>query len=607
MNDKFLEEASRPPLINLKASKPFSSGVKARFTAMTWEIDNKNGKILWMEGKTMGISKEKGYTETYNRIEPKTFKDIADFILEGGVCYVPCRKGFIEAIDNYLTELEAVTLARTQEARHSTSGLQDYLVYSHGGCRRIRKGNTHGIIFSFWEAFSQSIADRLQDSVSNPIPLEEFFPIFKAQFGLFELEGMSLRSMYSPGSVVSNLVSSTFARNMFTKIEDIPIKVLEDAHLAYSGGVFISSRNTRQEADSYDIVGAYPSEMSQLVSTSPEGMDWHDVKDVPKGKIKNMLLEEAFYAFLYCEIVPTHDQEIGPTSFRYKTSLGKSRLTDYVGPQRKWITIREYEFLVTYERASVDVLSGSIGVPTEVLKRGLAGTVAKLQRLKKNPEMGRLAKLSSQALSGKMGSSYPTRKLLGSLGDEDNPFLHFWKEIETQTSPIYNPIYASHVNGAIRAKVAFMSWKYSAYAIRSDQILVPKGTVIKEQGTNLGDWKFKGSGLFLNPDDILLDTPGTTFYLEKIQTSPYEESYRLPVTYITSVAGELGHTHYSRRPIAGIVKVNNSLRRMGSSARFPLSRKSRGALLDEGIKHRSPKDELDLQLISESGEDNAQL
>ncbi len=586
MDKNTVIEETLPLIENLQITPPIPPTERDRFTPMVWDLDDKN-RIKKLQGVIIDGDGD-GLVRTRDlECTPKSFADIADFILKGGTCYIPCSKKFLDIFTKRLSNLDKRELARTREL--TTGG---YHIKISKGCLLIRQGNKWGRVYSFWTALPKSVVRLLDEYDANPLSLTDFFKVFVLVMTAALKEDLSLSVLHSSASVISTYLLGCRAKLMFGKLNSIPFEVLEYAHQCYKGGRFEGSINHSKEYDYWDTIASHPSIIRTLLPCDSKHMEWRMVKDVPKEYLKRQLEEEAFYAFLTCYVVPTETYKLSPLILRFPTVFG-DRLAGFLGPQVVHLTLPEYLLLVTRGLASVDILDGCLGVPFDTQRR-LEGPIEKIYGLKKHPVLGRLLSSASQAFAGKMGSMW-TETI-----DEWTLDLHLQEKTVTRTSPLFGIIYASHVNGAQRAYITEDALRCHANFIRADGFGCPVGTIVGREGIEMGNLKLKESGLQSNPDDMLWEGPGSTHLLDAItQEDPDSTAYTEIRKIVRSLRGE-----YSRGKTlshVGQVDIIIERRRLGSRKRIPENAPNTGNFLGEGITHSPPKGNLDLELLKLQG------
>lgn len=591
MEDNVLIETPLDPIVNLKPTPPIAPTERDKWTPIVWEIDytGRLPKVAKLEGITIGI--ENGaICNRYIHCTPKTARDIFDFILDGGTCYLPCSKKFLSLLACYLPYEDKVQLARGKDIKCGTINIS-----FKGGSFLVRDGRRWGRVFSFWEAFPKYAVEVMDEYNPSPLSLDEFVQLFILVSVELQKNGYSIAVLHSAASIVTSYILSCRARLMFGHIDTIPPETMEHAHQCYKGSRFEGEENIYSPGDYWDIVMSFPSKIAELVPADGNHMKWTLVRDHPVETLESTILNEAYYAFLLCEVTPTEAFKYSPSVLRYYTPFGY-RLGGFFGHQINWLTIDDYKFLKLKGLAEVKIADGSFGtIIGEPLFR-LRGPMEKMKILRDNRTIGRAIKLASQTASGKMGSMWVDEM------DILAPDLQSLVTVEvTRTSPIFNLIYSAHVNGAVRAYITQLALKYNAEFIRADGIKVPIGTKVDEEGEDMGLLKLKASGPQINPDDMLWEGPESTQLLDSIfRGRPDSKTFLYPRKIVRTLRGELIRgKNFNKVGVVDIVLDNK--RKLGSRKRIPINVPNIGNLRSEGIKHRPPKGPLELQFIRYQG------
>ncbi len=294
----------------------------------------------------------------------------------------------------------------------------DYIirVYGRDGWLSIRKGNNWG---------SLSNAVRLCPWAKTPKEVRLGVELASMLFERYGFPGLSFRT---PGQAIQEMCLSTVR---WQRLPPDPhrwrfLQAFKGARM--EGVVFGVS-----EVYDYDIKSAYPSFCAELPATN--NMEWFDTPDI---------IEEASYAAILCDVDIPIKSLRPPIAVR----VGERSVYFPVGILRGiWLSKPDIDLLLEFPSLGriIKVYEGSWGVtkepvyPFKLLMR-------RLYSLRNEQELfAQFTKLSMAALWGKFISRYQVIKDLDT------------GESWTQSSPLYNPIFASHVTSQMRSKLYRMS------------------------------------------------------------------------------------------------------------------------------------------------------
>ena len=298
--------------------------------------------------------------------------------------------------------------------------------------------------------------------------------------------GVGLESARSPAYMAQNIL---LAQKKSAFIGYVSVMVEEYAYRCYKAGRFELLEPGTQEADVYDIDSAYGWAISNLQHFSGY-IEWN-----------TKYSKDAFYAFYYCR-VKTGSGRISPVFMRLGDIYNYSAFRCVTPTQIEveiWLTKPEIDVILESGEASVELLRGISGrVKTDC--RPFQRIMAEMWDAKQLGLRKSYKQIMAQ-LTGKMHS------ISTFLDDYYNPVR--------QTSSIFNPVYASHVVGAVRARVLRWAFQDPNNTIRlaNDAIWKKAGSTPPEPftGERLGKIN-KVSGVVFCATDQFADKPGITKY-----------------------------------------------------------------------------------------------
>ncbi|MEM3713475.1 MAG: hypothetical protein QXF82_00845 [Nitrososphaeria archaeon] len=282
------------------------------------------------------------------------------------------------------------------------------------------------------------------------------------------------------GIQVNNLYSqASIAAEWFAKccgVEDVLYlwndeknrEVLRFACESYRGGKFeISERGYFPHLKSYDIVSAYPYEISRLVSLKNTKILW-----------SNHIPEESIiaYGFLRCKI-KIKDQ------LPHSVGILKNGIRCYpIGIFYATITYNEYKYLLE-NNADIDIIK-AVWILTYHKKYPYKKEIERLVQLKnkyKNKLMEyRLCKIIMNGFYGKLAQLIKQGNII-------------------KAGPYWNPIFASYITANVRIRISQLQQEfgYSIKAVHTDSVLIDKSLeLLKPEivGKDLGKFSKENEG-----------------------------------------------------------------------------------------------------------------
>jgi len=240
--------------------------------------------------------------------------------------------------------------------------------------------------------------------------------------------------------------------------------VLEAACKAYSGGKFEVTTRGRGYFYEYDINSAYPYEIANL-------------RDISRVRIvrDKQYHKGATYAFLYVDCwIP--ENVAHPIAFKRKT------VNIYpIGRLKRWITKREYEYLVALPKVSVKIIK-AISLYSKNKKYPYRAIINKMFKVKA------LAKAS-----GDKGLYFLIKKMTNSIYGKQIQLVRRNGRIEASTC--WNPVYGAIITANVRIRIAELQQRYpEIIAVHTDSVISTKPLPL-EVSTKLGGWSVEESGL----------------------------------------------------------------------------------------------------------------
>jgi len=539
-----ITEESLPPYRNLKPTFPYPPTPRSVFTPTIFRLDE-HLHIRKLEGIRISPSSEEKL-----ECEPKSVEDKLNYILKAGTSYIPCSPKFLDLFvkempqDN-LRQLTSPTLGKNYH-------YHDFIINLYSGVLRVQKGNKqHGRVYSFWDAYPSYLADQLSEIDPEPLDLDDFYKIFMVLMLECAKHGLDLSTLVTAASVAQTYLLRV-ASSMFGHLDEIDPSIIEFAKQCYKGSRFEATYSGSFEGFYYDIISAYPSVIAELIPCFGPGVEWF--RD-------NHYHPEAFYGFTRSIVRPTITTVISPTVLRYSTLMG-NRLAGLACTFEGNIAKPELDMYKRTETADYEILDGWWCREKYQQIRPLRDPMRQLNYLRSNPILGRLVKLVSQTIYGKMSSTWEEFDL------EPVSFepLTYAQKVTTRTSPLFQLIYASHITSYIRAAITELAMEYKGIP-RADgiitQLLIPDDRLSDKPG----GLKLKNEGKQLVVDDMLY---GLDFLDMLLKANPKSNQYIYPAQFVTSIRGaSLSTSSLSWPKNVGRSGVKLITRTIGSHKRIP--------------------------------------
>lgn len=570
-----LEEDRRHPYTNLVLSNGYSTLPRLCVTPVVIEV-NKNYYIT----KVSGVSIP-GFAEV--SCTPKKAEDLLDFIVDSGTCYLASSPNFIPLFIKLLPP--EVIRDLINPILGSNYSWKNYNITLRKSSLLVRKGNRYGRLYSFWDAYPADDFYRIGslDLEPSPISLQDFFTIFCKVWMACHQSGLSIDTLTSAASISQSYLLK-MCPGTFKTLKDLSPSILEYAHQCYKGQRFEAVSSGTFEGFYYDIVSAYPSIISSLVL--PSDLDWVlDSKYHP----------EAVYGFAYVEETPTKEYNLSPTMFRFKTPLGY-RLAGLTCSTRKWLAKPEIDLDINSGLATLKFLKGWWGIPKGSIVEPLRAPMNFLFHLRQDPLLGRLAKSASQTIAGKMGSSWQEDILEVTKWADTFEEMEYTRKTVTKTSSIFQIIFSSTVNSAIRAKVTELALEFNGVP-RADGVVTSKEIPKSRLSDLMGGLVKKNEGKQVVIDDLLYGQG----YLEALEGSQINStSFNFTQTLVTSIQQA---SYTSRHPFGWTKKIGVPFalirkRRVGSRKRIPIGAPPTiKEIIGGKVESSPPSSEIDLHYI----------
>ncbi len=238
--------------------------------------------------------------------------------------------------------------------------------------------------------------------------------------------------------------------------------LLNYAMLSYAGGKFEVTRKGPGYYYLYDIVSAYPYEISNLIDTR--------MMSIVKSKVYE---KEAIYGFIHCVMdIPFEVYNPSPVKI--------SGLNFYpVGAIEKVITKQEYDYLI---KQGVDItIVNAWWMFRDKLEYPYRSEIKRLLKLK--------AKYKRE---GKKLEYNTVKKFLNSLYGKFQQMIKH--DDYYRAGAAWNPIYSSIITANCRIRMTAYQQKYkSVVAVHTDSIITNEKLDIPTSGS-LGDMDFEGEG-----------------------------------------------------------------------------------------------------------------
>lgn len=284
---------------------------------------------------------------------------------------------------------------------------------------------------------------------------------------MFESFGVYPQKLYSIAYISYQYFSNRCPYINVRRYWDNYREVLDFAMQSYNGGKFEVTQKGAGYFYEYDIVSAYPFEISNLI----------DVRDARVVESKTYR-QDAVYAFLDCDIKI-------PVEFYSPVALKKGQLNFYpVGEYRKVITKVEYDYLT--------------GQGCDLTIRRAFWLHKKYLTYPYRKEIKRLAALKAQyKTAGKELRYYVVKKFMNAFYGKTVQLIY--KEGRFKASACWMPIYGSMITANCRIRVSQLQQEHpSVIAVHTDSIITTKPLQIPESDV-IGalSYECEGDGLIL--------------------------------------------------------------------------------------------------------------
>lgn len=278
----------------------------------------------------------------------------------------------------------------------------------------------------------------------------------------FERIGVYPQKLYSTAYVSYQYFRSTCPYVTVKKYWDKHREVLDYAMQGYNGGKFEVTEKGTGYYYEYDIVSAYPAEISNLVDIS-----WARVVE------SSAYRKGAVYGFIKCHLKI-------PYGVFSPTVVPRGAVNTFpIGEYERVITKAEYEYL-TAAGADIKIIKGywlHIDNRQYPYRRQIKRLVALKQLYKANDE-----DLYYHTVKILMNSLYGKFVQLIASGD------HY------RASTCWNPIYGAVITAACRVKVTAEQQAHdSIIAVHTDS-LISKEPLVIAPGNELGEFAYEGEG-----------------------------------------------------------------------------------------------------------------
>lgn len=269
--------------------------------------------------------------------------------------------------------------------------------------------------------------------------------------------GVGVEALITPASLMQHLLikfdKGAFCGKMHPRVEEL-------AHQCFKAGRFELIQPGTQEIDLYDTVGAYSSELADCQHFSPTYTEW-----LESPTIEEVKHDSVYYAFCRCQ-VKVGSSRISPLLMRLLMYNGSTRcVTPTEMTVELFLTKPEIMLLLRSGVASVNILSGVIG-KVMLENKPMRYVFKEFHRLR--TQYPRAFKLMGSVGPGKMDSVITVVDLKA-------------KRLKRLPSAIFNPVYAAHSAGAVRARVTEWALRYPDKVVRiaSDGIVLKAGTSVQ--------------------------------------------------------------------------------------------------------------------------------
>lgn len=291
-------------------------------------------------------------------------------------------------------------------------------VYGREGAVSVREGNKWGRLNNIIR-----LCEDWQERLDSPKRVRLAVQEANDRIRKHGLKDIALRSV---GQTIQDITLKT------TRLQPLP----PDIHMyrflqSFKAGRMEGVVFGKNECFDYDIVSAYPSMVSKLMSTT--NMQWVD---------SDKIITSAYYAAARCDVYVSEHLIRGPIGLRY----GQKSVYYPIGLiPGVWLNKPEIDLLTAHPELGriVKVHEASWGVPTLDLYP-FRRLMRKLYNMRVgDPYLQKFLKYAMAALWGKFIGTYLVTQ-------EDGTSF-------TQASCLYNPVFASHVTSEMRCQLYLRS------------------------------------------------------------------------------------------------------------------------------------------------------
>lgn len=431
-----------------------------------------------------------------------TFKDpvaLMDFLLERPYC--------VTYSDAYQTHsllklfppsfCQALARQRSSMVPYDTPSQRYWVMLGANESLLVRRGQSWGRLSNF----HQLEPDGFDVTLPSLKALAQGFYQFLSDAGI------SIANPSSPANIAQAYIIQHAGRAFpYLRGGNIPVPHLARAYNTYKGGRMEAFQIGHfDNIHCYDFTAQYLSILANLQHCQEPATHWVESSEYQPS---------AYYGFVRARI-SYPESWISPISFR----LGNRGLLFPFGSDLVvWLAKPELDLLYR-EGARVEILEGSWGF-AEVDVKPFQDPAHKLFTLREHagPYAKAIKKLGN-SLIGKMGSVY-TRKKHDSAG------------MEQITSPVFNPIYISHITSLARAKIydtALLLGDCGELAcITVDGIITTKSTSLPSDRI-LGQTRFLSSGAGFIATDNFKDRPGQAMWRPLVEASVTENDFHFRI------------------------------------------------------------------------------
>ena len=395
---EYEQERDLPDIVaNRFANSPSGLG----FHGLKIDVDNLGNPTLWSE---------------QDELDPY---DLFEWILDKEAVTSVDGRGMFDSIFKILSTRELKEIAVLGKTTIS-DGTQ-LIIPGNSPWLSVRKGSKTGKLTNIYGLLS--LQKEFDSEFTQPAQFRQASELAHARLWNAGLGDLSIRS---PGNLIEAMVIRKTPRQPLPELLHVQRFATAFKPARIEGTTFGVN-----EVIDYDITSAFPSVISDLVDLN--SIYW---LDTPKPQ------DEAIYAAIKCDLEINQTLIRGPISVR----LGPNSSFFPIGIMSNiWISKPEYDLLKEYpelgkitniHEASWGCLSNPESTEIYPFRRLLKHLLFPLRQ--RDKFLAGYLKLSMAALWGKFISSYEVQDTMDG-------------EKYTRSSCLYNPIFASHVTGAVRA------------------------------------------------------------------------------------------------------------------------------------------------------------